>query len=93
MIERMRGRFRWLYLGVMAGGLLWTINSAPLALNPTAAINAPITGKRGVEWDRQQAGNTDEFFRRIKLTAAAGVAAVVVCESASLVFRVLRPRR
>jgi hypothetical protein len=79
--------WRWLYIAVLGGGLLWIVNSKPLALEPTRVLEAPKGAAAGAKWDREEQARTDEFYRRLKIVSTAAIVLVLVGESARVASR------
>jgi hypothetical protein len=73
--------FRILYLVVVVGGLLWIIQSRPIWLEPTRAVEKTPRGAAGdADWQSDEDARMDETFRRTKLVVVATIGVIAAGE-------------
>jgi hypothetical protein len=79
--RRGHGMFRILYLVVLAAGLLWIVQTRPIWLDPTRAVEVrPRGAAADADWRSEENARRDEMVRRIKIVAVATVGVVVAGE-------------
>lgn len=74
--------FRILYLVVFALGLLWIVQTRPIWLEPTRALEEPprhaVAGQP--DWQRDEEARTTETWRRIRITTLGVLGVIVASE-------------
>jgi hypothetical protein len=74
--------FRILYLVVLTLGLLWILQTRPIWLEPTRAVEKPPSAAAGdADWQRDEDGRLYEMFRRTRITALATLGVIVAGEA------------
>ena len=84
--------FRILYLVVVVGGLLWIIQSRPIWLEPSRAVETTARGAAGdAEWQSDEDARMAETIRRTKIVVGATIGVIAVGEIWRLLGGRLRP--
>jgi hypothetical protein len=64
--------FRILYFVVIVGGLLWILQTRPIWLEPTRALQEPPHRAAGdADWQHDEDARADETLRRTRIVAIA----------------------
>ena len=73
--------FRILYFVVLVAGLLWIVQTRPVWLDPTRAVEEPPAAAAGdADWQHDEESRSDEMFRRIRIVAFATIGVIVAGE-------------
>ncbi len=82
--------FRFLYLVVLIGGLLWIVQTRPLWLDPSRAARLQPAGSTAQAWELNEEARMDEMFRRLWWVAGATVVVVAGGETWNLLRTTIR---
>lgn len=82
--------FRIVYFVVRVAGLFWILQTRPIWLEPTRALDDAPRAAEGADWQQDETARSDETFRRIKMVGLAWPGVILVGEAWILAYHRLR---